>query len=209
MSGSHGVLPGGLAEGARGGMAPLARRLAQLGVTANSITFLGFGLSVVGAGFVAAGQPVTALAVLLVGSLCDTLDGALARATGGGTKLGAFLDSTFDRLSDGAFFGAAAALGAVTADPLLFWAALVALVASFQVSYVRAKAEQAGLNATVGPAPREARLVILLIGLGGWALLGSTMPFVVAVVATAILATITLVQRVVLVTRALSAQERK
>ena len=206
---SHGVLPGGLAEGARGGMAPLARRLARVGVTANSVTFAGFALSIGGAGLIAAAQPGTALAVLLAGSLCDTLDGALARASGGGTKLGAFLDSTFDRLSDGAFFGSAAALGAATADPLLFWAALVALVAAFQVSYVRAKAEQAGLNATVGLAPREARLVILLIGLGGWALGGSTAPFVVAVVATAILATITLIQRVVLVTRALRAQERK
>lgn len=206
---SHGVLPGGLAEGARGGMAPIARRLAQVGVTANSITFLGFALSIVGSGFIAAAQPFMALGVLLAGSLCDTLDGALARASGGGTKVGAFLDSTFDRLSDGAFFGAAAALGATRGDPLLFWAALVALVASFQVSYVRAKAEQAGLNATVGLAPREARLVILLIGLGGWALVGSTVPFVVAVVATAILATITLIQRVVLVTRALGAQERK
>jgi len=190
-------------------MAPLARRLARLGVTANSVTFAGFALSITGAVFVAAAQPVTALAVLLVGSLCDTLDGGLARASGGGTRLGAFLDSTFDRLSDGAFFGAAAALGAATADPLLFWAALVALVAAFQVSYVRAKAEQAGVNATVGLAPREARLVILLIGLGGWALAGSTAPFTVAVVATAVLATITLIQRVVLVTRALGVEERK
>lgn len=209
MSGGHGVIPGSLAEGARGGMAPLARRLAKLGVTANSVTFVGFALSIAGAGFIAVAQPVTALAVLLVGSLCDTLDGALARASGGGTKLGAFLDSTFDRLSDGAFFGGAAVLGAATGDPLLLWAALVALVAALQVSYVRAKAEQAGLNATVGLAPREARLVILLIGLGTWALTGSTVPFVMAVAATAILATITLIQRVVLVTRALGAQERE
>ncbi len=149
---SHGVLPSGIAEGARGGLAPVARRLASLGVSANSVTFLGFALSIAGAALVAAAQPLAALGILVVGSLCDTLDGALARASGGGTKLGAFLDSTFDRLSDGAFFGAAAALGA-GADPLLFWSALTALVASFQVSYVRAKAEQSGIDATVGAAP--------------------------------------------------------
>lgn len=205
---SHGVIPRGLAEGARGGMAPVARRLAALGITANSMTFVGFALSIVGAAFVAASQPLAALVILIIGSLCDTLDGALARATGGGTRLGAFLDSTFDRLSDGAFFGAAAVLGAATSDRWLLWTALVALVASFQVSYVRAKAEQAGLQATVGLAPREARLVILLIGLGGWAVLGPTGPFVAAVTITAALATVTSIQRVMLVARALAAQER-
>lgn len=204
---SHGVIPNGVAEGARGGMAPIARRLAALGVTANSATFLGFALSILGAAFVAASQPLTALVILIIGSLCDTLDGALARASGGGTKLGAFLDSTFDRLSDGAFFGAAAALGAAS-DPLLFWSALTALVASFQVSYVRAKAEQAGLNATVGAAPREARLVILLIGLGAWAVFGPRQLFTAAVLSVAILATLTLIQRIVLVARALAAKER-
>jgi len=204
---SHGVIPSGIAEGARGGMAPVARRLAALGVTANSVTFLGFALSIAGAAFVAASQPLIALAILVIGSLCDTLDGALARATGGGTRLGAFLDSTFDRLSDGAFFAAAAALGAGS-DPLLFWSALAALVASFQVSYVRAKAEQAGLNATVGSAPREARLVILLIGLGAWALLGPRGLFTAAVLIVAILATLTLIQRVVVVARALATRER-
>lgn len=204
----HGVIPVALAEGARGGLAPVARWLAGLGVSANSVTVLGFALSVAGAAFVAAGQPAIALATLIAGSLCDSLDGALARATGGGTKLGAFLDSTFDRLSDGAFFAAAAAFGAVSGDPLLLWASLAALVASFQVSYVRAKAEQAGLHATVGLAPREARLVILLLGLVGWALLGSTGPFTAAVVLTALLATITFIQRVVLVARALAQQER-
>lgn len=204
---SHGVIPSGVAEGARGGLAPVARRLASLGVTANSVTFVGFALSIVGAAFVAASQPLTALVILVIGSLCDTLDGALARASGGGTRLGAFLDSTFDRLSDGAFFGAAAALGAAS-DPLLFWSALTALVASFQVSYVRAKAEQAGLNATVGAAPREARLVILLIGLGAWALMGSPQLFTAAVLIVAILATLTLIQRVVLVARALATRER-
>lgn len=202
------MIPGGLAEGTRGGLAPVARWLASLGVTANGITVLGFALSLAGAAFVAQAQPVTALAILLAGSLCDTLDGALARATGGGTRLGAFLDSTFDRLSDGAFFGAAAVLGATSGDRVLLWASLVALVAAFQVSYVRAKAEQAGINATVGLAPREARLVILLSGLGGWALLGSSGAFTAAVVITGLLATITLIQRVVLVARALARQER-
>ena len=64
------------------------------------------------------------------------------------------------------------------------------------MSYVRAKAEQAGVDATFGAAPREARLVILLSGLGGWAFIGSRELFTAAVLIVAILATLTVIQRV-------------
>lgn len=205
---SHGVVPGRLAEGTRSGLAPLARRLAAAGVSANAVTVLGFALSLAGAAAIALAQPAVALALLVAGSLCDTLDGALARATGGGTRLGAFLDSIFDRLSDGAFFGSAALLGAALGDRLLLWSALAALVASFQVSYVRAKAEHWGIAATVGLAPREARLVILLIGLGAWAIVSERGLFTAAVVTVAVLATLTLIQRVALTARALADKER-
>lgn len=205
---SHGVVPRRVADGTRDGLAPLARRLAALGVSANAVTICGFALSIAGAGFVAAALPVMALPLLIAGSLCDTLDGALARAAGGGTRLGGFLDSVFDRLSDGAFFGAAAVLGAIVGDALLLGAALVGLVASFQVSYIRAKAELAGLSATVGLAPREARLVLLLIGLGAWAVTGQRELFVAAIVTVAVLATLTLLQRLALVSRSLSDTER-
>ncbi|OGO68316.1 MAG: hypothetical protein A3H36_00730 [Chloroflexi bacterium RIFCSPLOWO2_02_FULL_71_16] len=73
------------------------------------------------------------------------------------------------------------------------------------MSYVRAKAESLGVSAAVGPAPREARLVILLIGLAAWALTGSLPLFVTAVAAVALLAAITLLQRIVVVARTLGA----
>lgn len=205
---SHGVVPGRVAEGTRSGLAPLARVLASAGISANAVTVLGFALSIAGATAIALAQPLAAVALLLAGSLCDTLDGALARAAGGGTRLGAFLDSIFDRLSDGAFFSGAALLGAALGDQLLLWSSLAALVASFQVSYVRAKAEQSGISATVGLAPREARLVILLIGLGAWAISSERGLFTAAVVVVAILATLTLIQRVALTARALADRER-
>jgi phosphatidylglycerophosphate synthase len=69
---------------------------------------------------------------------------------------------------------------------------------------VRAKAESLGLRATVGPAPREARLVILLAGLAGWAILSYVPAFPIAVVLVAILATITFVQRTAVVVRTLA-----
>ncbi len=205
---SHGVVPDRLAEGARAGIGPLARALAAMGISANAVTIAGGVLSVIGAGFLAAGMPLPALIVLLIGTLADTLDGQLAKASGGGTRLGAFLDSTVDRVADGALFVGAAAAGANLGQMLLLWSSLIALVASFLVPYVRAKAESLGVSASVGPAPREARIVIFLIGLAAWAFFDLVVLFVAAVLALALLSTITFVLRVVHVGRQLSTKER-
>jgi phosphatidylinositol phosphate synthase len=205
---SHGVVPDRVAEGARAGIGPLARALAGMGISANTVTIAGGALSVVGAGLLAAGMPLLALLVLLVGMLADTLDGQIAKAAGGGTRLGAFLDSTVDRVADGALFVGAAASGANFGQPLLLWSSLLALVASFMVSYVRAKAESLGVGASVGPAPREARIVVFLIGLAAWAVFDLHVLFVGAVLALALLSSITFVLRVVHVGRQLSTKER-
>jgi CDP-diacylglycerol--glycerol-3-phosphate 3-phosphatidyltransferase len=198
------IVPEGARASARGGLAPIARRLHAMGVSANAVTFVGFGLTLVGAALLAAGMPLPALAILLVGALADTLDGQIARAAGGGTKLGAFLDSTFDRLSDSAFAVAAIWLGASRSDELLFWAGLVALVAGSLVPYVRAKAESLGLTATVGLAPREARLTILVLGVAAWTATANLQLFAAAVAVVALLSSITAVQRIVHVARSLN-----
>jgi len=205
---SHGVVPDRLAEGARASIGPLARALAALGISANAVTIAGGVLSVVGGGLLSAGMPLPALLVLLVGTLADTLDGQLAKASGGGTRLGAFLDSTVDRVADGALFVGAAVAGADLGQPLLLWSSLIALVASSLVPYVRAKAESLGVSASVGPTPREARIVIFLVGLAAWAVLGLEALFVAAIFALAMLSTITFVVRVVYVGRQLSTKER-
>ena len=202
---SHGVVPDRAARLTRGGLAPIGRGLAAIGVSANLITALGVALTLIGSALLAQETSLAALIVLSAGSVADTLDGVVARAAGGGTRLGAFLDSTADRIADAAIFAAAAHVGASRADAVLFWASLAALSASFLVSYVRAKAESLGVSATVGPAPREARLVILLLGIAAWALLGLFVAFTTAVATVAILATITLLQRVSVVARALGA----
>ena len=205
---SHGVVPDRLADGARAGIGPLARALAAMGISANAVTIAGGALSVIGAGLLAAGLPLLALLVLLVGTLADTLDGQVAKASGGGTRLGAFLDSTVDRVADGALFVGAAAAGANLGQALLLWSSLIALVASSLVPYVRAKAESLGVSASVGPAPREARIVIFLIGLAAWAVVDFEALFVAAVLALAVLSTITFVLRVVHVGRQLATKER-
>lgn len=205
---SHGAVPDRLAEGARVGLSPIARRLAALGVSANAVTIVGGVFTIVGAGFLAAGVPLAALGILLVGTLADTLDGQIAKASGGGTAFGSLLDSTVDRVSDAALFSGTALLAVAAGQPALLWWALVALVSSSLVPYVRAKAESLGVSASVGPAPREARIVIFLLGLAAWALLDLQILFVAAVLAVALLASITAVIRVAHVGRQLQIKGR-
>ncbi len=197
------LIPQAARTSARGGLAPLARALHRSGVSANAVTVTGFLLTVVGTALLALERPAAALVVLLVATLADTLDGQVARAAGGGTKLGAFLDSTFDRLSDGAFGVAAAWLGAARGDVLLLCSALVALVAGAAVSYIRAKAESLGADGEVGIAPREARLALLVLGVAAWAASGSLTLFAAAVAVVALLASVTTIQRIAHVARAL------
>ena len=197
------IVPPGAATGARSALAPVARALHSAGVSANAVTFAGLLITLAGSLLVALGQPALALVVLLVGTLADTLDGQIARLSGGGTKLGAFLDSTFDRLSDASLSVAALIVAVTHGDPLLFFTAILALVAGSLVPYVRAKAESLGLTASVGLAPREARLVLMVLGTAAWAVSGSHTLFAAAVAAVALLSTITAAQRIAHVARAL------
>ena len=205
---SHGVVPKQVAEGTRVGLAPVARRIAAVGVSANAVTILGGALTCIGAALLAMNMPLAALVVLAIGTLADTLDGQVAKAAGGGTALGAFLDSTVDRLSDAALFIGTVLLAATTGQAALVWWGLVALTTSFLVSYVRAKAESMGVGASVGPAPREARIAIYLLGLAAWALLGLQLAFAAAVLIVALLSSVTLLVRVVHVGRQLSIKGR-
>jgi CDP-diacylglycerol--glycerol-3-phosphate 3-phosphatidyltransferase len=190
------IVPKGAATATRGVLAPIARTLHGLGVSANAVTATGFALTCAGATFLATGQPAPALVILLIGTLADTLDGQVARLGGGGTKLGGFLDSTFDRLSDSALCAAAVILGGSRGDALLFLTAIVALVAGSLVPYIRAKAESLGVTASVGLAPREARLAIFILGVAAWALSDSLRLFATAVAVVALLSTITAIQRI-------------
>lgn len=161
-----------LRERVRGLATPIAAGLGRLGLSPNHLSLIGFLVAVVAA-VAAAGQGWLAAGVLvIVGGLFDLLDGALARATGRASRLGAFLDSVFDRAGEGAVYVGivvgcqAAGLG----EGVVLAAA--AMAAAFMVSYVRAKSESLGFTpgsrmAAIGLAPREVRLVILAVGLVG------------------------------------------
>src|SRR5215218_4734165 len=107
----------------------------------------------------------TVAVTLLV--LLDLLDGALARARGGGTLFGAVLDSTGDRASDAAVFASLAWWFSGGGDNrLLVLLSLVCLVLGVLTSYVKARAEGVGLSCDVGIVERTERLILVLVGTG-------------------------------------------
>ena len=149
---------------------PIATALGQLGLTPNALTVIGFVGTCVAAWAAASQLWLLAGVLVLVFGIFDLFDGTLARATGRTTKLGAFLDSTFDRAGEAiVYVGIAAGCLAANYDLGAILAAS-AMAAAFMVSYTRAKAESLGFAlgtgmANVGLAPREVRIVILAVGL--------------------------------------------
>jgi CDP-diacylglycerol--glycerol-3-phosphate 3-phosphatidyltransferase len=209
----------------RGVATPIAIGFGRLGLTPNHLTLIGFGIAIVAAAAAWQESWLAAGVLVLVGAVFDLFDGALARATGRTSRLGAFMDSVADRAGEavvyvGIIAGCLAAgfnLGAILAA--------AAMAAAFMVSYVRAKSESLGFTsgtgmAAIGLAPREMRIVILTLGLlftgslGGIAVAydfgldlldswtaGGRPVLAVALGLITVLATVTTIQRIVHVMR--------
>jgi CDP-diacylglycerol--glycerol-3-phosphate 3-phosphatidyltransferase len=103
--------------------------------------------------------------LFVVGSILDILDGALARAGGKATPFGAFIDSTTDRIGEGAMLGAIALVFHRHDLPAAIAVTFAAVVGSFLVSYTRARAEALGLRGDVGLGSRAERVVVITAGL--------------------------------------------
>jgi len=167
LSRGDSLVPEWVKEAVRAILDPIVRVALALHVTANTVTVLGLLIVVIAALLIASGSLLAGALVLMAGSLLDAVDGALARATGGGTPFGGFLDSTLDRAGEAIVYLAIAAhylQGNTPTWPVI--AVFVALAGSFMVSYSRARAEGIGVTASIGVAPRTERLVLIIGGLG-------------------------------------------
>jgi CDP-diacylglycerol---glycerol-3-phosphate 3-phosphatidyltransferase len=139
----------------------------------------------------------------------DMLDGAVARARGTSGPWGAFLDSTLDRVGDGAVFGALALWYAGRGNDLTLCAvAIYDLVAGAVTSYAKARAESLGMTCNVGIAERGERLVAILVLTGLSGLFGVAVLRDIGLWGLAVATTVTVAQRMIEVrrqSRALSA----
>ncbi len=185
---------------------PLVDVFARIGVPPTLVTLIGTAVALYGAAFVADARLRPGALMLLVAGLCDVFDGDLARRRDAVTDFGGFLDSTLDRVSEIAYFGAIVFyLVRRTAEPGAFELAvtLVALAGSLLTSYARARAEGLGVSCRVGLVERPERIALLVPGL----LLGhAALVVVLTIIAAGAMATF--VQRIAHVHRELARRGR-
>ncbi len=143
---------------------PVVNLLEKTGITPNTLTWIGFFIALVTAVFAALGNLPVAGLLLLFGGYFDMLDGSLARRTGKVSVFGEVLDSTLDRLSEGAVL-----IG------ILYWFTVVGsvwgimlvgvtMLSSLVVSYIRAKAEIIKVECLKGLFTRPERVIALAVG---------------------------------------------
>ena len=184
-------------------VSPIAHLLIRLGVSADAVTVVGTLGVVAGAlVFFPRGELLTGVLVITAFVFSDLIDGYMARLTGKVTRFGAFLDSTLDRIGDGAIFAGLALYFAGPGDSELYLIlALVCLVMGGVTSYARARAEGLGFEAKVGIAERADRLVAVLVMTGLSAIFGLPILMHLALWFLAIASTVTVVQRIWVVRR--------
>lgn len=191
---------------------PLSRSLLRAGISPNAMTLAGaLGTWISALFFFPRGDLFIGTLVVTVFLLSDLFDGTMARLDGSkGSRFGALLDSTLDRISD-----------AIVIFALMIWAEsenfsaqknlidanltiallAVALLTGFLISYIRARAEALAISCDVGVAERPERLIVLLVGTGFYGL-GVMAALPLALVLLVSINVVTVIQRIIVVYRA-------
>lgn len=162
-------------------LTPIAKLLLRWGVTPDAVTWIGTA-GVVLTAVICFPQGWLVVGSLVIGLLTfsDMVDGQMARLSGRSSRWGAFLDSSLDRVGDGAVFAGIALYFAGPGHSLVFAAVtLAALVMGQVTSYVKARAESIGVSVPGGLAARADRLVAILAAA---LLAGLGVPYVLEVV---------------------------
>lgn len=191
-------------------LAPLGEALARTGVSPDVITIVGtVGVSAGALAFFTRGVFFLGAVVITCFVFSDLLDGLVARHRGTSSIWGAFLDSSLDRIGDGAIFGSLVIWYAGRGHSvLLAGVALFALVMGSVTSYVKARAQSLGLTCDVGFAERAERLIIVLVAAG---LYGLGVPYLLPIALWFLAAAtlVTVIQRLVEVHRQAVRQHRE
>ena len=198
------------------GLDPIGRGLARAGVSANFISTTSLVLGLGAAAGLALGHFGVAAALAVVSSVCDALDGMVARQTRTASDSGEVLDATIDRYVEFTFLGG---LAIYDHDrPLRLTIALAAILGSFMVSYATAKGEAMGVEVPRGAMRRPERAVYLTLGAALcpfaalWAAHGgaawmSEAPMISATTLVAVIGNVSAVRRLRAVARALRGRD--
>jgi CDP-diacylglycerol---glycerol-3-phosphate 3-phosphatidyltransferase len=184
---------------------PVTRALVRWRVHPNTISTVGFGVTVAAGYLYHLDHVRVAGLFVILGGVLDIFDGRVARESGLASKFGSFYDSTLDRLSEIVVFLGLLSLynqyGRELADVWMVYVIFLAMGGGLMVSYTRAKAEALGLDCNVGFMQRAERVLLLGGGSLAFGLMWDGVVLMAILVILAITSVITAVQRVVWVYR--------
>jgi len=186
---------------------PLGQFLHRMGISPDTITVIGLFLVAIGAWRIAEGEFNQAFIILVLSLPFDTIDGAVARASGLYRPIGSYLDSTLDRYADGLLMGGIGLYYAQLGEFEFTAIAMVALHGSLMVSYNRAKAESLNIDCKIGLFTRVERLLTLLVTWVLYLIIGRT-GVDVGIIVLAVGTQFTALQRMVYVARRLPPAEK-
>lgn len=173
---------------------PIAKLLLKIGLSPNAVTILGtVGISVAAIVFFPKGDFFVGTLIILLFIFSDLIDGSMARLANIKNPMGAFLDSTLDRVADAALFGSVVIYFS-NLNSIFIYPALITALCAQLISYIKAKAESLGIEINVGIAERPERIILLLIGTG-FTGLGLEVAINICISILAFLTVITVVQR--------------
>ena len=144
---------------------PILFLLLKLKLTPNVVTFLGFLICCISAYFISSGSFLVGGLLVLFSGFMDIFDGALARKMELITDRGAFLDSTFDRLSEAIVLIGLIYFFSTSNETNLVLLTSLSLVFSILISYLRARIEGLGYNSKGGFFTRPERVLVVSLGL--------------------------------------------
>ncbi len=184
---------------------PVGDFLENANVHPHVVTASGFLFSILSATLFWKGSMFWGGVTLVLGGACDVLDGRLARNTNRTSRFGAILDSTVDRYSEiVVFMGLAAFFHSAVMSAII----ILAMAGSLLTSYIRAKAESLGLECKIGLMQRPERVTFIATG----AIIGALIDYLfgthqsllkLAIVGIAVLGNVTVIQRVLHVSKQL------
>ncbi|MGF7118146.1 archaetidylinositol phosphate synthase [Methanobacterium oryzae] len=162
----------------------------KIHVNPNILTIMGLFMGILSAYMFATGNLLGGGLFILLSGFFDVIDGAVARNHNSHSHFGSILDSTTDRFTD-----AFVLMGIIYGGFVDSFIGFLAIIASFGVSYVRARMESEGVKGDVGIAERAERLFIIMIGTFLSYALGMNILLEYAIILIVILGFFTVLQR--------------
>ena len=137
--------------------------LAKGKISPNTITIIGFVFALITMILISQGYLLISGILIIISSIFDLLDGALARYTNNTTNFGKFIDAVIDRLSEIAIYVGLFIYFINDSNSLLI--VFLSAISNQLVSYIKTKYESIGIEGDIGIFTRPERIISLSLAL--------------------------------------------